>query len=90
MLNYVIFMLNSNDPFKVTCPQNLANQYMLNGALVIEMINNLLVKIRETLVVSQSEKRSNKKKIETWAVKNVFPIDSANSLFGSAKEQESC
>ena len=52
-------MLNSNEPFKVACPQNLANQYMLNGALVIEMINNLLVKIRETLVVSQSEKRSN-------------------------------
>ena len=63
---------------------------MLNGALVIEMVNNLLVKIRETLVVSQNEKRSNKKKMEARAVKNVFPIDSANSLFGRAKEQESC
>ena len=57
---------------------------MLNGALVIEMVNNLLVKIRETLVVSQNEKRSNKKKMEARAVKNVFPIDSANSLFGRA------
>ena len=25
-----------------------------------------------------------------WAVKNIFPLDFANSLFRSAKEQESC
>ena len=34
MLNYVMFMLNSNEPIKVAHLQKLANQSMLNGALV--------------------------------------------------------
>ena len=33
-------MLNSNEIIKVPHLQKLANQSMLNGALVIEMINN--------------------------------------------------
>ena len=37
-INYV--MLNSNEPVKVAHLQKLANQSMLNGALVIEMGNN--------------------------------------------------
>ena len=32
-------MLISNEPIKVVHVQKLANQLMLNGALVIEMIN---------------------------------------------------
>ena len=39
-LNYVMFMSNSNNPIKVAHLQKLANQLMLNGALVIEMVNN--------------------------------------------------
>ena len=34
-----MFMLNSNKPIKVAHPQKLVNQSMLNGALVIEMVN---------------------------------------------------
>ena len=33
-------MLNSNEPIKVAHLQKLANQSMLNGALVTEMVNN--------------------------------------------------
>ena len=33
-------MLIWNEPIKVTDLQQLANQLMLNGALVIEMVNN--------------------------------------------------
>ena len=40
MLIYVMFMLNSNEPVNVTHLQKLANQSMLNGALVIEIVNN--------------------------------------------------
>ena len=40
MLIYVMFMLNSNEPINVTHLQKLVNQSMLNGALVIEMVNN--------------------------------------------------
>ena len=33
-------MLNSNEPIKVAHLQKLANQPMLNGALVIEIVSN--------------------------------------------------
>ena len=35
-----MFMLISNEPIKVADLQKLANQLMLNCALVIEMVNN--------------------------------------------------
>ena len=40
MSNYVMFMLNSNEPIKVAHLQKLTNQSILNGALVIEMLSN--------------------------------------------------
>ena len=40
-----MFMLNSNDPIKVAHLQKLANQSMLNGTLVIEMVSNSFSKI---------------------------------------------
>ena len=40
MLNYVMLMLISSEPIKVADLQKLANELMLNGALVIEMVNN--------------------------------------------------
>ena len=46
-----MFMLSSNKPIKVAHLQKLANQSIMNGALVKEMVNNLLVKARKTLVV---------------------------------------
>ena len=47
LCNYV--MLNSNEPIKVAQLQKLANQSVLNGALVIEMINNSLLKKKKLL-----------------------------------------
>ena len=35
-----MFMFNSNEPIKVAHLQKLANQSMLNGALVIQIVNN--------------------------------------------------
>ena len=35
-----MFMLNSKEPIKVAQLRKLANESMLNGALVIEMVNN--------------------------------------------------
>ena len=34
-----MFMLNSNEPIKVAHLQKLANQSILNGAIVTEMVN---------------------------------------------------
>ena len=46
-----MFMLISNKPVKVAHLQKLANQSMVNGALVIEMVKILSVKARKTSVV---------------------------------------
>ena len=35
-----MFMFNLNEPIKVAHLQELTNQSMLNGALVLEMVNN--------------------------------------------------
>ena len=35
-----MFMFNANEPIKVVHLQKLANQSMLNGALVIEIVSN--------------------------------------------------
>ena len=42
MLNFVMFMVISNDPIEIAHLKKIANQSMVNGALVIEMINNSL------------------------------------------------
>ena len=48
MLSNVIFMSISNEPIKVTGLQILANQLILNGALVIEMVNNSVSESKKT------------------------------------------
>ena len=61
---------------------------MLNGAFVIEMVYISfseikvisLVKARTILVVWWIEERLIEKKLETWAVKNIFPLDFAKYL----------
>ena len=42
-------MLNSNKPVKVTHLQKLSNQSILNGARVIEMLNNPFNKSKKKL-----------------------------------------
>ena len=51
MLNFVMFMVISNDPIKIAHLKKLANQSMVNGALVIEMINNSFSESKKTLAV---------------------------------------
>ena len=40
MPDYITFLLNSKEPIKVAHLQKLANQSMLDGALLIEMVSN--------------------------------------------------
>ena len=40
-------MLNSNEPIKVARLQKLANQPMLTGALLIEMVNNFFSEMKK-------------------------------------------
>ena len=52
-------MSNSNEPIKVAHLQKLANQSMLNGALVIEMVNNSFSESKKNF--GRLRKRRNKK-----------------------------
>ena len=46
-----MFMFNSNEPIKVAQLQKLHKQSLLNGALVIEMVNNFFSEKTKALVV---------------------------------------
>ena len=48
----------SNEPIKVTGLQILANQLILNVALVIELVNNSVSESKKNLVVWQREESS--------------------------------
>ena len=74
MLNLVIFMVILKEPIKVAHLQNLANQAMMNGALVIEMVNN-------SLVVQWSEERSNRKQNTRFSyISKLFRVCKRKSL----------
>ena len=44
-------MFNSNEPIKVAHLQKLANQSLLNGALVMEIVNNSFSESKRNFVV---------------------------------------
>ena len=47
-------MSNSNEPIKVAHPQKLAKKSLLNGALVLEIVNNYFSESKKNF--SQAEK----------------------------------
>ena len=47
-------MLNSKEPMKVPHLQKLAKQLMLNGALIIKMINNSFTESRKTWLFNKA------------------------------------
>ena len=46
-----MFMFNSNEPIKVAHLQKLANQSLLNGALVMEIVNNSFSESKRNFIV---------------------------------------
>ena len=65
-----MLMSNSNELIKVALLQKLTNQSMLNGALVIDMVNNSFSENKNNF--GQSEERYNRKNIEVWAISTRF------------------
>ena len=68
-----MFMLNSNEPIKAAYLQKLVGQSMLNGTLVIEMTNNSLSE--KHLSFHKARNVLIEKKIDTWGVKSIYPLD---------------
>ena len=57
-------MFNSNEPIKVAHLQKLANQSLLNGALVMEMVNNSFSESKKTFGRLMKWKKFYSKKIK--------------------------
>ena len=57
-----MFMFNSNESIKVAQFQKLTNQSMLNGALVLEMINKFFSESKKNFLVEKRETFQKKKK----------------------------
>ena len=55
-------MLNSNEPIKVAHLQKLTNQSLLNGALVMEIVNNSFSESKKNFNRLIKRKSSNRKK----------------------------
>ena len=80
-----MFMLISNEPIKVAHLQNLTNQSMVNGALVIEMVTILLVKGREILFAWWSAEHGNMSSEKFISTRFSY----ISKLFRGANKQES-
>ena len=57
-------MINSNEPVKVAHLQKLANQSLLNGALVMEIANNSFCESKKNLSRLIKRKKFESKKIQ--------------------------
>ena len=83
-------MFISNEPIKVAYVQKLSNQSMLNGALVIEMVNNSFNESKKNFSRLKNQKLSNEKKqTNIWAAKAIFPLDFSQYLSYS-EMQKNC
>ena len=89
MLCFCYFQTNQS---KIAYLQKLANQSMVTGAFVIEMVTVLLVKARETFVFWQSKEPSNwKKKLnKDMATENFIStrFRCISKLFSGANKQD--
>ena len=57
-----MFMFNLNEPIKVAHLQKLANQSLLNDALVMEIVNNSFSESKKNFSRLIKRKSSNRKK----------------------------
>ena len=57
-------MFETNEPIKVAHLQKLANQSLLNGALVMEMVNNSFSESKKTFGRLMKRKKFYSKKIK--------------------------
>ena len=78
-----MFMFNLNESMKVAHLQKLSNQSMLNGALVLGMINNFFSESKKIFVIEKRETFQKKKKRTTKEEKRK---NARNVLIGKNKD----
>ena len=70
-----MFMFKTNQPIKVTHLQKLANQSILNGSFVIEIVSNFFSESKKNFIKRTFDKTRELKKQIRYAMKNIFPLD---------------
>ena len=84
-----MFTFNPNEPIKVAQLQKLANQSILNGTHVIEMVNNSFSESKKNFSRLKKRETFQPKKTKIWAVKNIFALDFAKYLSYSEVQKNS-
>ena len=80
LLTFNMFISHLNEPIKAGHLQKLANQSRLNGALVIEMVNNSFSERKKAFGLLIKRETFKSKKIKIWTMKNIFPLHFAKYL----------
>ena len=83
-----MFMFKTNQPIKVIHLQKLANQSILNGPLVIEIVSNFFSESKKNFIKPFDKTRELKKQIRC-AMKNIFPLDFIKYLSCSEVQKDS-
>ena len=67
-----MFMFNSIESIKVAHFQKLTNQSMLNGALVLEMINNFFSESKKNFLIEKHSKKKKEKRKKKEKMRETF------------------
>ena len=70
-----MFMFKTNQPIKVTHLQKLANQSILKGSFLIEIVSNFFSESKKNFIKRTFDKTRELKKQIRYAMKNIFPLD---------------
>ena len=84
-----MFMFKTNQPIKVIHLQKLANQSILNGPLVIEIVSNFFSESKKNFIKRWFDKTRELKKQIRYATKNIFPLDFIKYLSYSEVQKDS-
>ena len=84
-----MFMFKTNQPIKVIHLQKLANQSILNGPFVIEIVCNFFSESKKDFIKRSFNKVRELKKQIRYAMKNIFPLDFIKYISYSEVQKDS-
>ena len=84
-----MFMFKTNQPIKVIHLQKLANQSILNGPFVIEIVSHFFSESKKDFIKRSFNKVRELKKQIRYAMKNIFPLDFIKYISYSEVQKDS-
>ena len=84
-----MFMFKRNQPIKVIHLQKLANQSILNGPFVIEIVSHFFSESKKDFIKRSFNKVRELKKQIRYAMKNIFPLDFIKYISYSEVQKDS-